>query len=217
MNEFLTEIILAARRRGTEGWMKVLFPVLLALFWVISSILKARAKKAEDEKAGGKQLGVKPGGKPAESITKVGPFQKIRLAIEAEVGKQRQLQAQQRQAQGAQRKIVRPQPAAKEVAAETESVTRIPTLERVKESKLEPPTPQVESRFQKLPEFAVKTVRKLKDMRIDTPVETPQAKQLSEILLDYSDPDELKRAILHYEILGRPLALRDPSGRIIGL
>ncbi len=217
MNEFLTEIILAARRKGTENWMKILFPVLLALFWVISGILKARAKKAEDEKAGGKQLGVKPGGKPAESITKVGPFQKIRLAIEAEVQKQRQFQAQQRQAQLAQRKIMRPQPAAKEVAAETERATRIPTLERVKESKWEPPTPQVEPMIQKLPEFTVKTVRKLKDMRIEAPVETPQAKQLSEILLDYSDPDELKRAILHYEILGRPLALRDPSGRIIGL
>jgi len=31
-------------------------------------------------------------------------------------------------------------------------------------------------------------------------------------LIDYSDPDALKKAILHYEILGKPLALRDPPG-----
>ncbi len=28
-------------------------------------------------------------------------------------------------------------------------------------------------------------------------------------LIDYSDPDALKKAVLHYEILGRPLGLRD--------
>ncbi len=28
-------------------------------------------------------------------------------------------------------------------------------------------------------------------------------------VIDYSDPDALKKAVLHYEILGRPLALRD--------
>jgi hypothetical protein len=32
-------------------------------------------------------------------------------------------------------------------------------------------------------------------------------------LIDYGDPDALKKAILHYEILGRPLALRDPLER----
>ncbi len=30
-------------------------------------------------------------------------------------------------------------------------------------------------------------------------------------VVDYSDPDTLKKAILHYEIFGKPLALREPS------
>ncbi len=30
-------------------------------------------------------------------------------------------------------------------------------------------------------------------------------------IIDYRDPDALKKAVLHYEILGRPLALREPS------
>ncbi|MHC4110672.1 MAG: hypothetical protein ACYSUY_06330 [Planctomycetota bacterium] len=212
MNEFLTEIILAARQKGTESWMKILFPVLLALFWVISGILKAKSKKAENEKAEGKQLGVKPGVKPSEGTTKEGPFQKIRRAIEAEVEKQRQLQTQQ-----AQRKVVRPQPAARKVVPKTESATRISASKPAVEAGLAQPIQQIESGIQELPEFTVKTIKKLKDKRIGAPSEIPQAKHLAEILSDYSDPDELKRAILHYEILGKPLALRGSSGSVIGL
>jgi hypothetical protein len=54
-------------------------------------------------------------------------------------------------------------------------------------------------------------------MRVDMPTEIPRAKYLSEILSDYDDTEKLRRAILHYEILGKPLSLRDPSEHIIGL
>jgi len=36
-------------------------------------------------------------------------------------------------------------------------------------------------------------------------------------IIDYGDPDALKKAILHYEILGKPLALRDPFRQAAGL
>jgi len=36
-------------------------------------------------------------------------------------------------------------------------------------------------------------------------------------IIDYEDPDALKKAILHYEILGKPLALRDPFKQGAGL
>lgn len=212
MNEFIEHIILASRRRSPKGWGNILFIVFLAIFWAISAIVKLKAKKTEEEKEGEEQLSLKPGGKPAAGTTKEGPFQKIRSAIEAEVQKQRQLQEQQ-----AQRKLARPQPAAQKVAAKTEPAARIPALEPVEEAKLTRPIAQVQTKFQEMPDFTSKTVQKLKDKRIDSPSEIPQAKHLAEILLDYSDPDELKRAILHYEILGRPLALRGPSGSVIGL
>ena len=211
MNEILEQIILASRRRGPKGWGNILFIVFLAIFWAISAIVKLKAKKTEEETEGEEQLSGKPGAKPAAGTTKEGPFQKIRSAIEAEVQKQRQLQEQQ-----AQRKLARPQPAAQKVAAKTEPA-RIPALEPVKEAKLTRPIAQVQTKFQEIPDFTSKTVKKLKDKRIDSPSEIPQVKHLAEILLDYSDPNELKRAILHYEILGKPLSLRDPSQHIIGL
>jgi hypothetical protein len=38
----------------------------------------------------------------------------------------------------------------------------------------------------------------------------------SELLDEYGDTDRLRRAILHYEILGRPLALRRPGEDAVG-
>ena len=212
MIEVLAQIILAARER--KGWGNILFIVFLAIIWAIGGILKAtRAKKAE-EKTGGEELSQKPEGKPAEGIKGLpkGPFQKIRLALEAELQNQRQLQAKQ-----PQRKLARPQPTAQKVAAKTESVTQIPALEPMEKAKLGPHTRQVGPKLQELPEFTTKAIKEMGAKRVSAPAEIPQAKHLAEILLDYSDPDELKRAILHYEILGRPVSLRGPSEHIIGL
>jgi hypothetical protein len=212
MNDFLEQLVLASRRsRDMKGWGNIVFIVALAIFWLISAIFKSMSRK-EEEKTGEKQLTSKPGRKPVVGTKKEGPFQQIRRAIEAEVQKQRQLQARQ-----AQRKVIRPQPAARKVVPSTERIARIPATKQALEAELARPTPQVGSEIQELPEFTDKVVKNLKDKGISTPSEIPQTKQLVEILADYSDPEELRRAILHYEILGRPLALRDISGCIIGL
>ena len=40
---------------------------------------------------------------------------------------------------------------------------------------------------------------------------------LGEILRDYEDTERLRRAILHYEILGKPMSMRVPSEDMLGL
>lgn len=214
MNEIFEQIILAARRRGTD-WGNILFIVFLAIFWAIGGILKA-IKNAQEKKARGQGLGPKPEGKPAEGAKAKpkGPFQQIRAAVEAELQKQRELQLQ---AQKAQRKVARPKPAVRKVLPQPERIAKVPALEPVKETVLPGPTAQVEPRIEKLPEFTDKTIKKVSDMRTGVAVQLPRSGYLSKILLDYSDADELKRAILHYEILGRPLSVRGPGERIIGL
>jgi hypothetical protein len=77
--------------------------------------------------------------------------------------------------------------------------------------------PELDTKIEELPQFTREAVKELGGRHGDIPAEMPGADYLPEILSDYADPDELRRAILHYEILGRPLSLRDPSGRIIGL
>ena len=212
MNAFLAPIIMAARRRGPQGWGNILFIVFLAIVWAIGGILKAK-KNAQEKKSGGQPLGPKPGGKPA-GVTKgkpKGPFQQIRAAVEAELQKQRELQLK---AQQARRKMVHPQAVTRKVAAKTQRPTEISTLEPLEESKLGLRIPQSEPEIQEIPEFVVK---KLEDKPVYVPTGIAHGKHLAEILLDYSDPDELKRAILHYEILGMPLSLRGPAEHIIGL
>ncbi|MHC4463006.1 MAG: hypothetical protein ACYS30_16490 [Planctomycetota bacterium] len=221
MNELLTQIILAARRRGTEGWMKILFPVLLAIFWVVGGILKARANKTKQK--GEEQLTSKPGFKPSDkaAVAKPKAIQKILSEqLQRSVGRTPYRKKDQPQIQPPRRKIARTQPAVRKVAAEEEKAIPLRTIELLEEPELPVPTPQVQPdlpELQKIPEFARKTAKELGDMRVRTPAETPRTKYLSEILLDYADPEDLKRAILHYEILGRPLSLRNPSQHIIGL
>ena len=214
MNEFLSQIIMSARRRGPD-WSNIIFIVFLAIFWAVGGILKAK-KKAQNKKADAQGLGPKPGSKPAEG-TKAkpkGPFQQIRAAIEAELQKQRELQ---QQAQQARRKVVRPQPAVRKIAIKPKRSTGIHTIEPMEETRLPSAIAEVQPKLEKLPEYTTKTVQSVGAKRIGTAAQVPQTRHLAEILTDYSDPDELKRAILHYEILGRPLSLRDPSGHIIGL
>jgi hypothetical protein len=46
-------------------------------------------------------------------------------------------------------------------------------------------------------------------VEVAAPAEKQPATYLSEILSDYEDPEKLRRAILYYEILGKPLSLRE--------
>jgi hypothetical protein len=42
---------------------------------------------------------------------------------------------------------------------------------------------------------------------------TAPANHASPPIIDYTDPDALEKAILQYEILGKPMALRNPFER----
>ena len=56
-------------------------------------------------------------------------------------------------------------------------------------------------------DMAVK--KPLMDRCVETLKTTAQEEDISELLTDYEDTDSLKKAILHYEILGKPIALRE--------
>ena len=111
-------------------------------------------------------------------------------------------------------------------AAQAKQANRVQTITAPAKPKLSKPTPQVQPDFEKLSEldtgiqahseFTTNVVG-LAGKRKRMPAEVAGSMYLSELLSDYEDPEDLKRAILHYEILGKPLALRDPSRVIIGL
>jgi len=74
---------------------------------------------------------------------------------------------------------------------------------------------KIDTNIQELPEFAPKSVDNLADLPLSKSTQISQSEFVSDFVWDYKNPDELRKAILHYEILGKPLSLRDSSGSLL--
>ncbi len=170
--------------------MQLLIIVVLAAIYGVGGLLKARANKLERKQE--EQLGRKPAPEPSEGTVAV-----KRLPARPDEQAQRPSPPMQRRQYRPQvrppgRKIMRPQPSVQKFITKEEPAVWPETLE-----------PQLQ------PE--------LKDIHIGIPSKTEQPETVIESLLGFDDPDLLRKAILHYEILGRPLSLRSPSEHIAGL
>ena len=196
MNYSLAQLILVARGNDTEGWMNILILVIIAAVYGLGAIIKTKRKKVEEQVE--EELSRKPARKPATGGRGVLEqfFNELRGLAEPAQGRESRPIGQP-----ARQKIARPQPAVRKYAAEAKQAGR---------------AQQVQPDFEELPESTSKTVKGLAGKRKGI-AEVPDSKYLSEVLADFTDPEDLRMAILHYEILGRPLSLRDPSGQIIGL
>jgi hypothetical protein len=211
MNDLLLQMILARRNDDTEGWMNILFVIVLAAFWLIGGIIKAKTKKpgGRDE-----QLPGKPVRKPP---------------LHSREAREQMLKRLERPADSAQSQQPRPsaqkprmnfadlQAAVRKFAVEAEQAFQVNTKEPAPE--LEPVLmePQIKTEKPELTEPMTTTIKGFQEKRASEPAQIPESEYLSEILTDYADPEELRRAILHYEILGKPLSLRNPSDESIGL
>jgi hypothetical protein len=211
MNAFLAQIIPLARKDDVDSWMNILFVVVLAAFWIVGGIIKAKKNKPKAQD--GEQLPLKPAHRPpARSKSLLEQFlEHARGPVEPAHRQPSRPGVRQPTS-----KLAALRSAARKYVAEIEQAARLQTSESTPEQKLSPSKPQIQPDIKELPVFTDKAVKKLQAKRVNIPVEIAEPRHLSEILSDYSDPDELRRAILHYEILGRPLSLRDPSGNIIG-
>ena len=193
MNELLTQIMVAARSRKSKdmGWVQVLVFVVVAIVYAIGSVLRARANKIESKDE--EQLGPERTGKAVAGTRRIQP----RRAVGPAPGRQYRPQVGP-----PRRKIVRPQPVAQmfsvKLAAEEE-----PAI-------VEQAQPELGLARSVIP-------KELKVKPLVVSRETPGPEVGFEGLLDFADPEDLKRAILHYEILGKPMSLRGPSEQIIGL
>jgi hypothetical protein len=211
MSELLAHIIPLARKDDVDSWMNILFVVVLAVFWIVGGIIKAKKNKpkAQDDE----QLPLKPAHRPpARSKSLLEQFlEQARGPV-----KPAQRRPSRPGVQQPTSKLAALRSVAQKYAAEVEQAARLQTTKPTPEPELSPPEPHIQPDIRELPEFTDKAVKKLQAKRVPIPAEIADSRHLSEILSDYSDPDELRRAILHYEILGKPLSLRYPSGNIIG-
>ena len=204
MSELFAQIILAGRNDEAENWMSILVFVVLAIFWAIGSIVKAKANK--------------PGGRDEESPGK--PVHKPPL--HSREAREQMLKQLERPADSAQGQPQQPRPAAqkprmkfadlqaavRKFAVETEQSFQPQTGKKTPVLKPVSTEPKNPRKALELKEPIVKTVKRLQN-KLVSEAEQIDSEYLSELLLDYANPEELRRAILHYEILGRPLSLRD--------
>ena len=215
MNTFLAQLILARRSEDAEKWMNILFVVVLAVFWAVGGILKARAKKTQDGDAG------KSSGRPARrppAQSSMAREQLLRQAGPPPVGRAERPPYRSSLGQ-ARTRLAELRAAAQKFAAEAEQAFRVQIQEPARE--VLPAARRPKSRPE--PRDVLESLAKLptapQPENLPPPEETAPApcEYLPELLSAYADPDQLRRAILHYEILGRPLALRDPQDSFAGL
>ena len=190
MYDYYAQFILAGPGDDTENWMNILFLVVLAVFWVVGGIIKATSQKSQDKR---KQS------TPRQPVRKT-----PRPAPQREPLSKRPMQqtAQSRPRESARPSLQR---------AQLEKSYQSKDIETILKSK--PPAPETQGvpMMQEFPEFASKPFMDLGQMRLDSPHETSEGEDLPELIFDDTDPDELTKAILHYEILGPPVSLRNPS------
>ncbi len=211
MNNILAQIIVA--RGNDEGWIQILIVVIMAVVYGLGTILKA--------KKGGKVEGQDKQRQASKTQRK--PATGGRGVLEQFINEIRGLAEPEQEresrppAQPARRQIAHPQPAVRKYTAEAKQPRRVQPRTPLAKPKSPLSKKQVQPDFEELPEFTSKTDEGLIGKRKGMPAEVVESRYLSEVLADFTDPEDLRMAILHYEILGRPLSLRDPSAQVIGL
>jgi hypothetical protein len=212
MNDLLLQIILASRSDDVESWMNILFIIVLAVFWLIGGIIKAKANKA---------------GTRNEQSTH-SPYR--RPPVHSKEAREQMLRKLQRPAGPAQDQTQQPRTVVRKPRikfAELQSAVRkfAVEAEQAFQANIKEPDQELESIIAE-PNIKVerveflepidKTFEGLQDKQGSEPSQVFESEYLSELITDYSDPDRLRRAILNYEILGKPLSLRNTYEKGIG-
>lgn len=207
MRYFLAQLILAVQGDDVEKWKNILLVVVLAVFWGIASLLKAKKAQQADEQeqsTAGRQQKPSP---LAKSLRKelFGQRGRPRPVAPAPPA---QYQRQARQHLSAEARL-------RTLTGERQSV-QAPPMAPLAETTLPPVTSGLEAALQLVPEGVSKPIEGLKQYGLPA-AGNPEPEFPPAFLPDYDDPEQLRRAILHYEILGKPLSLRRPGENIIGL
>jgi hypothetical protein len=217
MNQFLSQLIIA-QKEDIEKWMNILFIVVLAVFWVLRSVVKTKVDEAQQRKK--KDASLNKNRKPAPSTKELSEVlldRVIKYRESAYGNRQRpnnQRPSTKSSSAGAAGRgtASKAQPAlsspfsAKRGRRQSKFAFQQPSLKRDVQ-KFE----KIDTNMEQLPEFSPKSIDKLDDSPLGKSSRFSQPEFVSDLIWDYKNPDELRKAILHYEILGKPLSLRDSS------
>ncbi|MBN2129488.1 MAG: hypothetical protein JW741_08325 [Sedimentisphaerales bacterium] len=210
---------LAQQRPDTDEWVNVLFVVVVAVLYVVGALIKGAGGKAQ--KRGGQS-------RPAEGQRETWQQRLARKAEEvqraaeahtkeAAAGMRRLAeQAREQQAQSPRaatrppspprgRLTTRPGRGGQDVLVYEQGTPESPSERQQRAARLRRPR-QVTVEQQRVPQRQVVT----EPARPLTRAPRASTAVPASSIIDYNDPDALKKAILLREILGKPVGLRDP-------
>jgi hypothetical protein len=211
MKYLLLQTILARRNNDVESWTNVLFVIVLVIFWLVGGIIKAKANKSQTGNKG--NIPHKPSRKPPLHSREAREQMLKRLERPSDAAKAQHKQSRPA-TQKPRMKFADLQAAVRKFAREAEKAFEVDTKKTAPKSKPQLREPLGKAETEDIAEPMPTTLKGLQDKQASESEKLTEPEYMSEILTDYSDPDQLKRAILHYEILGKPLSLREPSERI---
>lgn len=208
MEHFLAQPNLLAQGDDAEKWMNILILVVLAAFWAIANLVRTKKLQQDREQ---EQSSGRPARKPSTPVSALRKAFMEQLARPAAPVRYRP-QARQRPPTA-----VRPHPVMEEPTPKKEEPEPTPAAAPLEKSKLPSLATALGPGLEQPPDMAGKPVEGLQAGYGPAATHEVEYEPAFEFLLDYEDPDQLRRAILHYEILGKPLSLRGGQEHIIGL
>ncbi len=238
---FWAQMVLAARNGDFEGWMQILIVVIMVVVYALSGIIKAaKSRKLEDKKEQEQQGGPFDGStelttgqaRPA-SPAAAQPQQPetVRAKKEPQVHPVGKITSRGQAIEETISNGVKPQLAIPKQQTELKpGIERLPEFISETVQGLEY---QATAGYQARRRPTLEAAPTSKGARVAVPAEIAEAtgstrstssgqagspyNYFGEPLLDVSDPEAIRRAILHYEIFGKPMSLRGPGEQIIGL
>jgi hypothetical protein len=197
---------------GNGGWIQLIVFVILGFIYVIGGLAKMKANKAADKEEQkdkpAERLKRQPRYKPLDDIAPPRHPEARRTAV-PEVSRisPRPVRQIRRPTEMPARREHRYVARVPEAPRRPVGPTTKPTLPEIEKSipSLEPLEPAVPLELAKIEKLGVDLSRgqKEEDMVL-----------AGRPALNYQDPDALREAIVHYEILGKPLSLREPGQHI---
>jgi len=223
MIDQMLQLSLLAQDDASE-WINILFMVVLAVFWAIGGLLKSGANKKGKQGARKPQSASPDAPKRKSWLEQLAKkAEEIQRAIESENAPPEQRPAKP----GTAKPAKSAQPPGGRVAVRTGRDGRsvlvyeresqavaapatqapVPAAEQPERVKQAAPPKSMSERLAEL-----ERAQEHEDLGVTSVAETaPQ--EPKPLVIDYTEPDALKKAILSYEILGKPMALRDPFER----
>ncbi len=212
MNFYLIQFILAGRNRNSEGLVDVLIIVFFVIIWVIRSLFMAQKEQTQQKK---KTLTRKPIIKSPLNKDRFEKFLENILQPKgpSPIQKKRQSVQKPYMKDSSSIPVASRKPIDKKQIRHPQYKFKKPSIfgaQRLKSPQIQD-LPSIDPNLQELPEFTDKTINNLEKIHLTKQKNSTSLNYLSEKLFDKADPDELKKAILYSEILGKPLSIRDFS------